>query len=298
MKQKTVGMGFVLLFCLGIWAGMSLLPEAEETKGRRVLFGQGSDRLYAGLPEGETETVIIEKLPAADDLFALPDAAHPVPDAQLCSLRSMVGSFLPVEGDVMLREEVIYALCDMALDYPLAEGITIIRGGLTGEEQNAWQKEAVERYEKVGREAVEAMALVPEGGESEHQTGWAVDIRLTGTLQMGRRDALQRNAAGRWLTEQMGSYGFVYEGAGAACEDIHLRYVGKPMAKVIHVSGQGLEEMLSMLEKEKAVTLERNGQVILCMQLVEEETMQIPRGMITRLSADNRGRTILCATAE
>lgn len=298
MEKRAAGCGLALalLFCLGVMAGAEGLKPAEKTE-RKPLYQREEYALYAGLPQEEMEKVTLAKLPPADDLWAVVNDAHPAQPGEQCSLRGMVGSFLPVEGDVMLREEVIYALCDMALDYPLAEGILIIRGGVTEEEQAAWQKEAMARYEKVGKRPEEALAVVPAAGASEHQTGWAMDIRLTGPLQMGKKNPLLRNAAGRWLQENMGRYGFVCE--GETCEAIHLRYVGKSMAKLMQTTDLGLKEVLDLAAKEKAVTLERNGRVILCVQQVDGQAQAlIPAGMMTRLSTDNRGHTYLCATAE
>ncbi len=301
MGKEKVALGTGLMLCLLAMALSNVLKLPETEEAQAAFATQGEWKIYTGLMAEEREKVSLSKLPGADDLWALVNEQHRYEgQPALCSVRKMVGSFLPVEGDVQLRDEVIYALCDIKKVQPLEEGIVIIRGHMGNEAQRLWQEDTIQRYLKVNRSREQAVLQVPDPGCSEHQTGWAVDIRLTGPLDMGKKDPLERNRVGRWLKENMHLFGFTYDICGEHCEDVHLRYVGRPMARVLQVMGLKLSDFLDMLEKEKGVTLMHNGHTEIYMQWLEngEQESWIPRGMPVRLSHDNRGHLILCATAE
>lgn len=292
--KKAGWMGWVLMGCLGVMA-VAYRGEQTPVKGEiRVLAKKGTYQVTAGLKEGALHALN----PAGEKdtgYLRLADRAHPVSEEMGCtSVRGMVGSFLPVEGDMDLLPEVIYALCDMKMDYPLEEGVLLIRGHVGEAAQNAWQTEAAERYRKVGRSTAEAQMRVPAGGESEHQLGLAVDVKLTGTLHMGQKDPLLRNAAGQWLAQHLADYGFVYSPGFSGCEEMHLRYVGKRHARVMDVLGADVAEYGRLLEREGALTLWKEGVAVACVQWAESgETISVPEGTETEVSRDNAGHFII-----
>ncbi len=86
-------------------------------------------------------------------------------------------------------------------------------------------------------------------GQSEHQTGLAVDIVSPSypTLDAG----FANTVAGRWLAENCAEYGFIIrypegksEITGIYYEPWHLRYVGKEAAAEIALKGITLEEYI------------------------------------------------------
>lgn len=293
--------GLAILMCLTMWVMMQTANVSREETGGEIFAEKDGYRACAALDGEKTEKVRLKNLPPENDFLFLVNEKNTISEVKemTTSVRSMVGSFLPLEGDFALRPEVIYALCEMAVDYPLHEGMTFIRGYVSADEQNAWQREAVERYKKVGKTEKEALSLVPCGGCSDHQTGLSVDIRLEGKLSLGKKDWLQRSETGRWLAENMWKYGFVYE-KNAVCEEIHIRYVGKSHAQMMHVLGMELEAYLAFLETKKAAVLYSGDRVILYVKWLEkdETLVSVPEAMPVTLSQDNRGNTILCATAE
>lgn len=98
----------------------------------------------------------------------------------------------------------------------------------------------------------------------------------------------------------MWRYGYVYQAEFDGCEAIHLRYVGRGHARMMHILGMNLEEYLSFLRQNKTVTLMHGETMIACVQCVteEEEYVQIPQGMRREISRDNQGNIILFYSAE
>lgn len=289
-----------LIMCLMAWGGMQWGSGMKTDENRHILARHGDLAVVAGREEMNADQVRVENLPKANDFLKLVNEQHPGTTEQelTTSVRSMVGSFLPLEGDFALRPEVIYALCDMALDIPLHEKITLIRGYVSPQEQDAWQNEALERYRKVGKSREEVLCKVPSAGCSDHQTGFAVDIRLEGKLQMGQKQPLQRSETGKWLQENMWRYGFVHD-KEAACEEIHLRYVGRHHARMMQALNVGLESYLALLEEEEELSLEKDGRVLVYVNMLKgEDEAVIPDDMPVELSGDGRGNVVLCGWTE
>lgn len=96
----------------------------------------------------------------------------------------------------------------------------------------------------------EAAKWVARPGESEHETGLAVDIvSVSQQVLDDRRDLTAEQA---WLHAHAHEYGFILrypdgctEHTGISYEPWHYRYVGKAAAAEIHAQGVCLEEYLS-----------------------------------------------------
>lgn len=106
------------------------------------------------------------------------------------------------------------------------------------------QKRLYDSYcERDGVAAAERYSARP--GHSEHQSGLAIDVNLASTAAY----ETTYKAVGEWLKAHCYEYGFVIrypegkEGiTGYKYEPWHIRYVGGDLAKVLHESGQTLEE--------------------------------------------------------
>lgn len=294
MKGKKP-MGLMLLGCLMVMALCQKESESVAAAGQQaVILRQGEYSITEGLPPGATERIFPE---AARDTgyLALVDEDHPVAEGESRSVRGMVGSFLPVEGDIALNTAVIYALCDMQMEYPLEKGAVLIRGHMSPAQQDAWQQEAIGRYRAVGRSQKEAEEKVPSGGCSEHQLGLALDVRLTGPLNMGKHNPLLRNETGQWMAENMHRFGFVYA-EDAACEEIHLRYVGRHHAAMMKRLGLTMAAYRQLLQEKTALTLWEGTEAIACVQWVEPgQGADILPGMTAEVSSDNRGHYVVYA---
>lgn len=83
-------------------------------------------------------------------------------------------------------------------------------------------------------------------GQSEHQTGLAMDISSL-------EQSYGKTAEGIWLAEHCHEYGFIIrypqgkdDITGYIYEPWHVRYLGKSTAKMVHDSGLTLEEFLGV----------------------------------------------------
>ena len=89
-------------------------------------------------------------------------------------------------------------------------------------------------------------------GQSEHQTGLAMDVTCA-EVNFELTEAFKHTKAYKWLTENMHNYGFILrypkgkEGiTGYIFEPWHLRYVGKVLAKELYQNNLTLEEYIQM----------------------------------------------------
>ena len=92
-------------------------------------------------------------------------------------------------------------------------------------------------------------------GESEHNTGLAIDI-VTPSFQR-LVEGFEDTDAFRWLDEHAAEYGFILRYprdkeaiTGVIYEPWHYRYVGKEHAKVIHEKKLSLEEYLQIFQNQ------------------------------------------------
>lgn len=102
-----------------------------------------------------------------------------------------------------------------------------------------------------GQAAADKQSARP--GYSEHQTGWAVDIRAqSGTCPL--ETCFGKLAEGKWLAQNAYKYGFILrypEGkrtvTGYEYEPWHFRYVGTYLTKQMHKTGvETLEEFFDV----------------------------------------------------
>jgi D-alanyl-D-alanine carboxypeptidase len=106
---------------------------------------------------------------------------------------------------------------------------------------------------KSGREnAIHAVAMA---GQSEHQTGLAIDI-TSPSVNNEITPAFGDTTEGKWVAEHAHEYGFIIrypqgkeQITGYQYEPWHLRYVGKKAAKVMFEKGLTLEEYFQVVKK-------------------------------------------------
>ncbi|HCT89935.1 MAG TPA: hypothetical protein DF613_00915 [Lachnospiraceae bacterium] len=120
---------------------------------------------------------------------------------------------------------------------------------LIDEEADALMAEGMSREEALDEIYRETMPV----GCSEHETGLALDILVSGNMEM---DQSQEESVGnRWLRENCQDYGFVLRYpedkssvTGVDYEPWHFRYVGKRAARFLKNHGLTLEEFYQLLE--------------------------------------------------
>ena len=130
--------------------------------------------------------------------------------------------------------------------------------------------------------------------ESEHQTGLALDVYLSGYA--GK--SILRCPAGRWINRNCARFGFIirypYYGTritGLPYEPWHLRYVGAPHAEIIMKNRLTLEEYLASLEEGVFYAY---GDFLISRQAGEQ--LSVPENVSSLLlSPDNQGGWIMTA---
>ncbi|MBD1379038.1 M15 family metallopeptidase [Metabacillus arenae] len=110
----------------------------------------------------------------------------------------------------------------------------------------------VEKDTKGEEEAKQAVAIP---GQSEHQTGLAMDISSR-SVNLEITEAFGETKEGKWVSENAHKFGFIIryqqgkeDITGYQYEPWHLRYVGKEAAKVMFEHDLTLEEYFERVKK-------------------------------------------------
>ncbi len=135
-----------------------------------------------------------------------------------------------------------------------------------------------------------SLAMPP--GESEHQTGLAVDVYV---FQFAGPNFINA-PAGRWVNENAWRYGFIVrypqgqeDITGMTFEPWHLRFVGQPHAEILTAQGWVLEEYLGHLQLDKAY---RFGDYFILRTCQAE--FRLPAGLKgLKISPDNLGSYVI-----
>ena len=285
--------------------GLLLWSLPQEAPPSPILAEKEGWQMEKGapLPEGEPVFLSRESLLQGTLLLISPENPLPYdfPAPNTRDIRRMVGAYLPVREGTMLHEDAIYALCTMQFEFPLEHGITFIRGALSHAQQEEWRRAAFDRFIQVYslQEALEkTMQTIPGGGESEHQTGYCMDLIMTGILRLSGQDPLQYNETGQWLKENLWKHGWIrrFESMEAGCESVHIRYVGKAHAAALQLLETDLESYLSLLRREGSITLQRDGEIychIYCFPCTNSCYFPLPENARYEASADNTGWAVI-----
>ena len=112
------------------------------------------------------------------------------------------------------------------------------------------QREIFKRNYK--RDGEKASKYSARPGQSEHQTGLAMDVTCA-EANFELTETFEHTKAYEWLTENMHNYGFILRYpkgkekiTGYIFEPWHLRYVGKALAKELYQNNLTLEEYIQM----------------------------------------------------
>jgi len=146
------------------------------------------------------------------------------------------------ESRRQMRAEAAHALEEL-FAAAQNDGITLL--AISGYRSYWTQRDIYERrLKEAGQEHVSLYVAKP--GESEHQTGLAMDLGCPGCTDLTERFA--ETDAYQWLTEHAVQYGFIIrypengtEQTGYAFEPWHVRYLGKA-AESVAQSGLTFEE--------------------------------------------------------
>ena len=137
-------------------------------------------------------------------------------------------------------------------------------------------------------------AVAVEAGTSEHQCGFAVDVKTSGYGQ--RRFVMSRG--GRWTDENCSRFGFIirYPFYGkkttmVTYEPWHLRYVGYPHAEIISRMRITLEDYYGIFENGKYYEY---GDYLISHQTSDDGLIYLPENIgDIKVSPDNMGGYIV-----
>lgn len=147
-----------------------------------------------------------------------------------------------------MRQEAASALKELVSD---AEKVQIKLYCVSGYRSYYTQKYIYQaKVKAVGKTAADQYVAYP--GQSEHQTGLAMDMTNEAGKNKSLSDAFGQTKEGKWLQENAYLYGFILRYpagkesiTGYNYEPWHIRYVGKEAAQAIKTSGLTLEEYLT-----------------------------------------------------
>ncbi|MDO5634338.1 MAG: M15 family metallopeptidase [Micrococcus sp.] len=146
--------------------------------------------------------------------------------------------------DILLRTQAASAL-EQLRAAAAAEGhrLTVVSGFRSVEHQRSAYQHWVNQYGQAHADTVSARP-----GYSEHQTGLAADLGDAATPGCDLRGCFGETAAGVWLAQNAGDYGFIIrypQGAtgvtGYTYEPWHVRYLGTGHAAQVKAAGGVLE---------------------------------------------------------
>ena len=153
-----------------------------------------------------------------------------------------------------------------------------------------------EEQEEVFAEEGDEVSARP--GESEHETGLALDVYVSGFAGTG----FIKSKAGQFIATQGWKYGFIIRyprwktsQTGISYEPWHIRYLGEPHAKILYYKNWCLEEYYEHLEVGNFYLSEN----FFITRQSEQERIQLPKNATQIvLSDDNMGNWVITGTYE
>jgi|GEM_PF-2392000 len=257
-------------------------------------------------------TAVFTKEKLHRGLLLLIDPQHPVPAAMPAPNSFSVaaygqGSIATRSAHTVLNMETIQALVPL-FRAGLKRGFgdwTLFAGTRSNEQQLNLQLEQLAIYAKA-YPLVTAAAMAEKGYEcpgcSEHQTGYALDIRLCeGYNTPPDSHPLRDSRSGQYLLNVAWQYGFIHRYTEKKPhpvqeEDYHFRYVGKNHAELMRLMDMSLEEYLAFLREKGQLSYYEDGKlkyVVLCGRTEGDFLTKAPEEALEiEASADNTGYAI------
>lgn len=189
------------------------------------------------------------------DLLILVNKQNRAPSVPYTLVRPDVTPTKPeLIDNIYMRPEAADAL-EKLFEAAAGDGITLY--ATSGFRSYSTQKAIFDRRAKERGEKA-ANRSVARPGQSEHQTGLAMDIEGASTLGTGLTDAFGESPEGIWVAEHCAEYGFIIRYpkdktniTGYIYEPWHLRYVGVDAAQEITELGVTFEEYILLLRGER-----------------------------------------------
>lgn len=298
--------GLVLLYPLPTEENSPMLPAAALQTFTLPSCVQ------PGVPQGEMQVTATARQLMQGKMLLI-DAAHPLPQTYVPGDTFGVLSF--TRGQVACRDlaavsgqETLEALTRLFTDAYRQRKVqlTLFAGTRSAEQQRILLMDTLSAFSRdlpLSSALEAALDAVGEVGCSEHQTAYAVDLRLC-PLWNGTplEEPYEATEEGQWLIENCWRYGFVRRWpeevpSSHCCKAFHLRYVGQAHAMLMHALRVSLEEYLELLHEYGSLTLLDTNNAPLaaavCQPVGEQDAQfNLPMGQVDDLSLDNMGYAI------
>ncbi|SHI17592.1 D-alanyl-D-alanine carboxypeptidase [Sporobacter termitidis DSM 10068] len=250
IKKRLPGIGLRTAYVL---FGAMLVAAIPLTESAAQQPTDAPPRTSVIAPAGDAEAEVpAETTPpsggaaeAPDSVLFIANKTHPLPSGFVP--KELVTPDVPFKGSAevrQLRRDAAAALEQM-FDAAQKDGIKLY--GVSGYRSYDRQQSVFAASVKSHGSEVEANQFSARPGESEHQTGLAIDI--TGAGVGALTQAFGNTPEGKWVRDNADKFGFILrypEGkasvTGYAYEPWHIRYVGTAAAAEITSRNITLEE--------------------------------------------------------
>ena len=193
------------------------------------------------------------------DLLLLVNKQNRAPSVPFTLVKPDVTPSKPdLSENIYMRPEAAEALEAL---FEKAESEGVILYATSGFRSYSTQKAIFDRKAKERGEQ-SANRSVAKPGQSEHQTGLAMDIEGENSLGTGLTNAFGETPEGIWVAKNCAEYGFIIRYpkdktniTGYIYEPWHLRYVGVEAAKEITELGLTLEEYVLLVREDRVQIL-------------------------------------------
>jgi LAS superfamily LD-carboxypeptidase LdcB len=214
-------------------------PEALITDGiygpkTRVYLQQQLDSDYHIVRDPYATTVLVNKHNSLPNTYIPPNLVVP----------NIPFTFTEYVPKKLMRHDAALALEQL---FAQAKKDNISLFGVSGYRSYDTQADLLARRVQTSPTANQFIARP---GESEHQTGLAIDL-TSPSVNYGLVQSFGETREGQWLKENAPNFGFIIRYplgkesiTGYAYEPWHIRYVGIPAAKTISQNGLTLEDYL------------------------------------------------------
>lgn len=244
-----VGLCALLLLVSGVSAwqtwnkGETILPLTSDEEKPQVL--DDSDKQKNEVSEYDIDT------PAS--ITAIINKQRPFPSDYEPS--DLVVPNIAMRDNISGDEQYVRAQAATALEAMTSaaanEGIALLLG--SGYRSYALQESLFASYEEIsGTEAANQYSA--RAGQSEHQTGLAVDL-VGDDMSCYLEICFEETPTGQWLESHAHEYGFILRFkkgkesiTGYQYEPWHFRYVGPELAKAIHEKNVTMEEYFDLVQ--------------------------------------------------
>lgn len=288
-------------------------PEVSQASAPARKAVRSNSAVLYGFPEGEYAEAVYSSEQLLRGKLPLVDGEHPIPDnapaPNTLQIAAHGKGVIPVR-DLSLKSaaetiDALYALFYAARQKGI-EGLAVYRATLSASEQRDWQLDRARVYSSslsLTDAAALARSEVDDPGQSEHQLGYTVDIRLFGSWGGAADDRpLGLTEQGRYLLQNAWRYGFVMCYPDAESEDKahQFRYVGVAHSTAMTYLDLRLADYLALLHERGVVQIHEKGApryLIVCKELHNDRVgFSLPVGADYEASYDNCGYAVVACT--